>query len=56
MTNTVPAALLAQPLWIEQNSFALQANVSTSFTKVAFIPSAIAVLIPLTAFSHVLVV
>ena len=49
MTNTVPAALLAQPLWIEQNSFALQANVSTSFTKVAFIPSAIAVLIPLVS-------
>jgi len=26
---------MVQPLWIEQSSFALQADVSTSFTKVA---------------------
>jgi hypothetical protein len=30
---------MVQPLWIEQSSPALQAGVSTSFTKVAFIIS-----------------
>jgi hypothetical protein len=37
MANTVPAALMVQPLWIEQSSSALQADVSTSFTKVALL-------------------